>query len=368
MTRYLAIIYFLILSTSRIISGQVNEETGTQSGELSLRIKNVNFVKNNEYFNPIVEGYTLVGYFFHPELVYSPSKKVNLRLGTHILNYAGTEKFSQFRPIFATSLNFSENTSLTLGTLNGSDSHNMLDPHFDGERFYSAYAEDGLQFTTSNNNLFSDTWLSWENFIFIGDSTREIFTAGESFKYTSPLISESFQLEVPVQLQFKHYGGQISNYTEEVETYFNLATGIRINIDLAGKRFGQAGLEYLEFINKELSADEDELMNKGHASWLRLHYTYKSFYLGFAYFKSHNFFAPNGNAIYSSVSHYQEDIIIPDRRILTNYFSLTASPVSDIEVFLGLETYYDINLKRLDHALSLHLNFDKLIKLATIKH
>lgn len=368
MMRSLAIIFIVILVSILNISGQVRDIPLTEPGELSLKIKNINFVKNNEYFNPIVEGYTLVGYFFHPELVYSPSKKVNLRLGSHILSYAGTEKFSQFKPVFATSLNFSDNTSLTIGTLNGSDSHKMLDPHFDGERFYREYSEDGLQFTSSNNYFFTDTWLSWENFIFAGDSTREIFTAGESFKYTSPVISGSFQMEIPVQLQFKHYGGQISNYTEEVETYFNFATGIRLNLDLAGKRYGQAGIEYLQFINNELSSDADELMNKGHAAWFRLHYTYKSLYLGVAYFKSHNYFSPNGNAIYSSVSHYQEDIVIPDRKILTNYLSLTAFPVSYLEVFLGLETYYDIDLKRLDHALSLHLNFDKLIKLATLKH
>ena len=57
-----------------------------------------------------------------------------------------------------------------------------------------------------------DTWVSWENYIFKGDSTREIFTFGESFRYTSSPIADFVHFEVPVQLQLKHHGGQISNY------------------------------------------------------------------------------------------------------------------------------------------------------------
>jgi len=368
MMRYLVITIFTLLVTLWNINGQVSEETGTQPGELSLRIKSINFVKNNEYFNPIIEGYTLLGFFFQPELVYSPSGKVTLRAGTHLLKYSGTGKFSQVRPVFSTTLNLSEKTSLTIGTLSGSDKHRLFDPHFDRERLYNAYAEDGLQLTSGNDHLFNDTWISWENFIFKGDSTREVFTFGESFRYTSSPVADFLRFEVPIQVQFKHFGGQISNYPEHVETYFNLATGLRINFDLAQKRYGQAGIEYLQFINNELNGESQSGISHGYASWLRLHYTYKALYVGATYWKAHNFFAPNGNAIYGSVSDYQPNVVVPERKIITNSVYLTLLPESYLELFLGLETYYDVDLKRLDYATTLHLNFDKLIKLATLKH
>ena len=368
MSRYLAITFLLLLLTIWNISGQVSEETGTQPGELFLRIKNINFVKNNEYFNPVIEGYTLLGFFFQPELVYAPSGKVTLRAGTHLLRYSGAGKFSQIRPVFSISLNLSEKTSLTIGSLSGCDKHRLFDPHFDRERLYSAYAEDGLQLTTSNDHLFSDTWLSWENFIFKGDSIREVFTSGESFRYTSSPVADFLRFEVPVQVQVKHFGGQISNYPENVETCFNLATGLRINIDLGQKRYGQAGIEYLQFINNELNGESSSGASSGYASWLRLHYIYKSLYIGAAYWKAHNFYAPNGNTIYSSVSDYQANVVIPDRQIISNFVYLTLLPESYLELFLGLETYYDVDLKRLDNAITVHLNFDKLIKLATVKH
>jgi hypothetical protein len=366
--RNLAITFIIIFITIWKSYGQSAEETGSQPGELSLRIKSLNFIKNTEYYNPIVEGYTIPGFFFQPELIYAPSGKVALRAGTHLLKYWGTEKFSQIRPVFSATLDLSENTSLTLGTLSGSDRHRLFDPHFNSERLYTAYVEDGFQLTSKNDHLFSDTWLSWENFIFKGDSTREVFTFGESFRYTSSPVAEFLHFEVPVQVQLKHFGGQISNYSEPVETFLNLATGLRLNADLAEKRCGQAGIEYLQFINNEFNGESQSGISYGYASWIRLHYTFKALYFGAAYWKSHNFFAPNGNPIYGSVSDYQPGVVIPDRRIISNFVYLTLLPESYLELFLGLDTYYDVDLKRLDNSITLHLNFDKLFKLVTLKH
>ena len=367
MIRYPAITFLALFVTICNLNGQAGEKTETQPGELSLNLKSINFVKNNEYFNPVIEGYTLLGFFFHPELIYSPSGKVILRGGIHLLSYSGTEKFSQIRPVFSATLNLSEKTSLTIGSLSGCDKHRLFDPHFYSERIYSHMLKMVFSLQAGNDHFSTDTWLSWENFIFKGDSTREVFTFGESFRYTSSPVADFLQFEVPVQLQLKHFGGQISNYPEPVETFFNLATGLRINIDLAEKRFGQAGIEYLQFFNNELNGDSPSGISHGNASWLRFHYTCKALYIGVAYWKAHNFYAPNGNMIYGSVSDYNTAVVIPERKIITNSFSLSLLPESYFELFLGLETYYDIDRKRLDNAITLHLNFDKLIKLASLR-
>jgi hypothetical protein len=368
--RYLPITFFLLYLSTWELSGQVNEITNPrpEAGDLSLELKSISFVKNNEYFNPVTEGYTMLGSFFQPQLVYTPSEKIALRAGIHLLKYYGTSKFSQARPVFSASLNLTENTALRIGTLDGSEKHLLYDPHFNSERLYNANAEDGFQLKTDNGRFFNDTWISWENFIFKGDSTREIFTFGESFRYRSSPIAENIFIEVPVQVQFRHFGGQISNYPQHVETFFNIAAGLRINIDLAGRRYGQAGIEYLQFINNELNGESQSGITKGHASWLRFYYTFKAITFGAAYWKSHDFYAPNGNTIYSSVSDYQEGVVIHDRKIISNNLSLRLLPENYFELFLGLDTYYDIDLKRLDNSITLHLNFDKLIRLATLEH
>jgi hypothetical protein len=368
MIRSGVITILILFFAGKILSGQSNEDSISRPGDLSLRIKSINFIKNNEYFNPLIEGYTLLGFFFQPELVYSPSEKITLRAGTHLLKYSGTKKFSQIKPVFSVSLKLSDKSTLTLGSLSGSDKHRLFDPHFNKERLYDNYLEDGFQLTTINDHIFNDTWISWENFIFKGDSTREIFTYGESFRYKSSPISDLIRVEIPLQVQFKHFGGQISNYPEHVETFFNLATGLGLNFKPAQNGFSEIGIEYLQFLNNELNGESQSGITHGYASWLRFHYSYKVISFGAGYWKAHDYYAPNGNAIFGSVSDYQPGVVVHDRRIITNFLYINFLPENFLELFLGLETYYDIDLKRLDNAVTLHLNFDKLVKLATLNH
>jgi hypothetical protein len=366
--RNILVISLLLCFNSYYLSGQSAGEANPVSGVLALRIKSISFIEDNEYFNPIVEGYTLLGFFFQPELIYTPSEKVSLSGGAHILKYYGTENFSQIRPVFSTTLHFSKKTSLTLGTLSGPDKHLFLDPHFYSERLYNQYVEDGFQLTHVNDHIFTDTWISWENFIFKGDSAREQFTFGESFRYTSSPIADFMHLEVPVQLQLKHMGGQISDYPQQMESFINIAAGLRLNFDLAEKRLGQAGIEYLQFINKLREGDTIAGFSHGNASWIRLHYSYKKLRFATGYWNAHNFYAPNGNPIFGSLSVYQPDVVIPDRRIITNSLSFRFFPASSLELFFGVDVYYDIDLKRADQAYTLHLNFDKLINLLSTRH
>ena len=185
----LTLISFLLLfitnSTYNIL-GQSGIETKPQSGDLSLRIKSISFIENNEFFNPVVEGYTLLGFFLQPELVYTPSAKVSLRAGAHILKYYGTEDFSEIRPVFSTTLNFSERTSLTLGSLSGPDKHHLLDPHFYSERLYNKYVEDGIQLTHVNDHIFTDTWISWKT-IFLKEIQHASSSLQENHSGIPPL-------------------------------------------------------------------------------------------------------------------------------------------------------------------------------------
>jgi hypothetical protein len=313
-----------------------------------------------------IEGYTLIGFFFQPELIYSPSSKVKLRAGTHLLKYSGADKFSEVKPLFSATLNFSENTSLTLGSLYGSDSHELFDPHFNSERLYTQYLEDGLEFLSSTEHIFNDTWVSWENFIFTGGSEREIFTFGESFRYSTGPVYSFISFDVPFQFQFKHYGGQITDYPEHVETYFNLATGLRINFDFSDK-YGQAGIEYLYFRNSVFPEQEYATITDGKASWIRFHYDYKWLKFFSAFWKAHDYYAPNGNPVYASIVDINSDYIISERRIWSNSAFLNLFPESYLEVLFGVETYYDICQDQLNHSMTLHLNFDKYIRLATFK-
>jgi hypothetical protein len=367
MRYFCAFILFLTISAPGTFC-QERSDTALLNGVVYMGIKNINFIKNNEYSSPIIEGYTLIGYFIQPSLIYLPSDKIKIRLGTHVLNYSGAEKANQFSLVFSTTYYFTKNSFLTLGTLDGSDRHLMLDPVFDRERLYTAYKEDGFQFVTHNKYIFNDTWLSWEKFITSGDTTMEVFTSGESFRYKFPKIADAVTVEVPVQLMLKHYGGQLSNYPQHVESFFNMATGVRFNIDIDGERLGTAGIEFIQLKNNQLKKNGGTIINNGYASWLRFHYNYKALYFGSYYWKSHNFFAANGNPVYSSASTVKQDFVIPERKVFTNSLYLTFHPANSFEMYIGVDTYYDITREHMDFALAFHMNFEKMIKILALKH
>jgi hypothetical protein len=365
--RHQTAIFFFLISGILSVAGQGLTDSTATNETLYLNFRNINFIRNNEYSNPIIEGYTLIGYFVQPELVYHASDRVTLRAGAHLLSYSGTNKFTIVKPLFSTEYNFSERSSLRIGSLSGSDGHRMSDPHFNKERLYSSNSEDGLQFRFLGDHLFNDTWLSWENYIFRGDMEREVFTAGESFRYSSPPIHGFLEIEIPLQLQLKHFGGQISDYPQGVETWMNLSGGARLNIDIYRKKYGTAGVEYLAFMGKSMTRNSPNGIETGYGQWYKLFYTYRRALFEAGFWDSHDFYAPNGNFIFSSVSDHLENVRITDRKIITGSLNVTILPESFLEIYFGFDGYYDIDLKRFDNAVTLHLRFDKLFKIADLK-
>lgn len=380
--RYLAFALIMFFNLFTVAKAQEDSDSGKTRPPLEFNLRSMNFFRNNEYFNQItgsdfnlsgelpayvdkslwIEGYTLPGFFFRPELVYNPTDRISLRAGGHFLKYWGNGGFAEIRPVFSTRIGISPSTTLILGSLTGSDSHQMYDPHFNSERLYTDFAEEGIQVTTNKERLFNDAWISWENFIFKGDEEREIFTFGESFRY-SLKISGYMDIEIPLQLQFRHFGGQVSNYPERVTTFFNAAGGLRLNTDISGGKFGRAGIEYVRFRNTVIPSRDTYILNEGNASWWRLHYNLKRFYLGAGYWLADDFYAPNGNGIYASVFVFDSDYIIHERRIINSSASIRLLPEDYLELFFGMETFYDVCGRKLDYALILHLDFEKIFRI-----
>jgi hypothetical protein len=358
----LPISVFLLVMTSFPCTA----DTIPERGKLYLDFRSLSFIKDNEYSNPIIEGYTLIGYFVQPTLSYSPSDKITLRLGAHLLGYSGAGGFSLVKPVFSTSWNFAPGIILTAGTLSGSDGHRMLDPHFNKERLYTGYSEDGLQVRFENAHLFNDTWVSWEHFIFRGDTTREMFTAGESFNWAPGEIAGFLRIEVPVQLQFKHYGGQISNYTEQVETYFNTAAGLTLKASLSENGRSEAGLSGLLFTGSCLTRNAPSGIQSGHGQWYRLFAQAGPARIEAGYWSSHDFYAPNGDFIFSSVSDHLPGVIIHNRKIITCSAGISAKPLNIISFYLGFDGYYDTDLGKFDTAFTLHMIFDGLFRIADL--
>jgi len=229
---------------------------------------------------------------------------------------------------------------------------------------YTNNSESGFELVTAQKHITSTTWLDWENFIFKGDDDREIINFGESFQYSSNKILDNFDFKIPVQFMIRHLGGQISNYPESLETYINLATGVNINYNTD---FGTLGADYCLLLYYDNSSDQVLSFKQGYANWYKVHYNYKNFLVEMAYWKSHDFYAPIGNLVYSSVSGYYNNTILADRPLLSCSFNMTILRIKYFEMYFGIDFYYDLNLKQVYNAAALHLSFNEMTKIFSLK-
>jgi len=70
------------------------------AGDLRISLNAFTFFKDNEYFNDIVQGYTLFGTQLNPQLVYYPTKDLRLEGGVFLWKDFGTPTLRQVRPTF----------------------------------------------------------------------------------------------------------------------------------------------------------------------------------------------------------------------------------------------------------------------------
>ena len=72
----------------------------SSAGDLRLSLNSFTFFKDNEYFNKIVDGYTLYGTQLNPQLVYYPVQNLRLEGGVFLWKDFGNPQLQQVRPTF----------------------------------------------------------------------------------------------------------------------------------------------------------------------------------------------------------------------------------------------------------------------------
>jgi hypothetical protein len=346
----------LILLLNEGGSAQQPQTEAPSQVRLSFSIGSLSFFRNNEYFNPITEGYTLAGSHLRPLLVWNPHDGVEISGGLFLSLWSGYDRGIEARPHFSVGLQLNSTTKLIIGSLPGSDSHMMFDPHFDQEKLYTSFQEEGLQITHRGNSIFSETWINWEEFILHGDNKREEFTFGESFRYFAGRSNSGFRFELPVQLLAKHRGGQISNYSEPVETHLNIAAGPRFVFGNHSNGVGGTGIEatlFLYGVNRVLPGI---LFEKGRALLLRGDHSFGKVSASAGVWLSNNFYSPNGNMMYSSVSDYQTGVHLQERTLLTGSVNYIKEwEAGFLTLLLGFDWYYDVAERNFDHTMTLHI-------------
>ncbi len=320
-----------------------------EKSKLKVGLENCNFVWNNEFFSPIVNGYTLIGYFLKPTLDYQISPNITLKGGVHLLKYSGIDNFSKIQPIYAITYNKND-FSFTMGTIDNALNHRLSNVLFLSERYFTNNLENGMQVFWKTDKIFLDMWLDWRKFIFKNDNEKERLTFGISskIKYKD---SGKWRLSFPMALLIDHKGGQIDVSDEGVKTIINSSGGVKFDYLLKTKWITKIEIKNQLFGFYDNSPETKSLFQKGYGNLFEVSLFKNKNYLKFGSWNANKYISLLGHPVYQCFS--VNGTHATKRNLLTTQLYLNYTILKNAEIAFTAETFYDFINSTFDYTTGL---------------
>lgn len=331
----------------------------TDSSKLLFSFYNLNFLRNNEYFDKIATGYTFFGSQLNPKIAYVPNPFMRIEGGVFIRKDFGNPNFTTIAPTFTLKLQKND-YSFLFGNLEGALNHRLIEPLFNYERIITNRLENGLQFKIDKKSLWLDTWIDWEKQIYQNSPFQEHITAGLSSKLTLVETGNDLNLlkiKIPVQAIIFHKGGQIDVDSTDILSLANTAAGLLLELDLS-KRNGfiksiVSDNYYVYY--KDVSPAKHQAYISGNGTYFNLLINSRhNLNLMLSYWQGDYYIAPRGGYLYQSVSsiygkiNYTED----NRKLLMARIMYQKEILPNLFIDIRFEPYQDLNNHFLEFSYS----------------
>ena len=337
----------------------VDAYTNPEAGELRISLNAFTFFKDNEYFNKIVDGYTLYGTQLNPQLVYYPTKSLRLEGGIFLWKDFGNPVLKQVRPTFRATWTTGKQ-QIILGNIRPNLHHNYIEPMFNFERVMLNPLEEGIQVRYNGTRLTVDQWVDWQRQQYRYSNYQEEVAGGLSSSYRISKDGSKWHVAVPFQFTAIHNGGQIDTLDKPLKTVFNEAFGLEARYRLAG-----ANVRAMRF-NGYVLGFQDYSFTPGqfpfrYGRGLYLNTTLETRYVDvmLSYWQGSRFISPLGGDLYQSASRTvsNPDFLDRQRNILMLRL-LRDFRISDAASLTArVEPVFDLNARLLDYSFGMYLNF-----------
>ncbi len=317
--------------------------------KFKVGLENCNFVWNNEYFNPIVNGYTLIGYFLRPTVGYQLSPNVIVKGGIHLLKYSGADKFSSTVPIYSVSYHLKDFT-LTMGTLKGTINHRLNDVMMLSERYFTEKPENGIQAVWDSNRLFFDIWLDWRNFLFRSANDKEELTFGISSQ-PNWIKSNNWKISTPFSLLIEHKGGQIDASPELMKTKLNYHYGASISYYPQKNFITQINAKSEYFVFQDNSREKRSIFENGTGFLSSFSLFRNRNFVKVSYWKADKYLSSFGHPIYQCFSENGKHA--NERELLIAKLYLHYAVYKGIDMGLTFETFSNLQQPDFDYTTGL---------------
>lgn len=342
---------------------RIEKAIGDNKPRLDFHVRTLSFIKNNEYFTPILEGHTLAGYQAHPFLAYTASENISTKLGFFIRRYWAERKlFSKIIPTFTIKYQ-NQSFKFLIGNIHEGIKHRLISPLYDKEIILRGNPENGLQINYLDKNTFLDIWLDWLTLLDKHNNTPEELVAGLSFEQR--LIKTSrVTIRLPLQSTLYHLGGQGIPIKDFI--LWMGAIGANIKFNIGSNQF----LRSIELNNYGLANAYIKQVKRpdklGYGFLNQIIFNTKWFKLEGVYWNGYGFSSENlGHPIYQSISIIDKQVKYREkhRQLILIHLSHKSRLAKDLKLIFHLDPYYDINKQVVEHEAGLYLNYKLSFKL-----
>lgn len=330
-------------------------DTSRMEGDIMLRIVDQNFFKNDEYFSDYIEGYTLVGYRLQPSVTYYMFNNVCIEAGVQILQYGGTDRLDKVYPMVNAKWQINRTWQMVMGMIDGHMSHNLHESMWEPERQLTDKPETGVQMKVRRPHLDGEVWMNWQQFIKRGDTIPEKFTVGISADIKPGDGKSGWKMEIPVRLLVSHVGGQISDFSERMQSLANGSASLII-----GYGWGEGSINrlYFDLHGQFFHAMVDggvRPFSDGGAIHPQIGVKTRLFDANVGFWHAKNYFSLYGNPTFMSLSNYNSDVYSKNRNMLTMEANFNYGIGKNLRLSIGGKGYYDTDASQMDY--SYHVDF-----------
>lgn len=371
MSKFIKTVLFFLLTAPSGINAQFFDDQALPDSskitaadpEFGLRLNSIAFFKNNEYFHPLVEGYTLPGFQVQPRFYYDLGDKFSLEAGVHLSQFSGKDGLNSVDPLFRATYSPTKTFSILLGWLKGNAAHQLIEPLYQWERVYTHPLEYGVQFLVEKPGFQLDTWIDWERYIELNDPFQEELTFGTTSKIK--LISRNdLEIWLPLQVTIKHMGGQVTAIDLPLTTLANWSTGMSFSLYNSSSLVKRLLLDLYYVGFSDFSPQKRQPFKNGYGFYPVLSANVYDFQTSVGYWYAERFMSTKGEPLFQSVSTINPSVIYAGRTVMTFKASYYKQVFKNVSFAAYFESYLDMKINQFDYAygITMSVNGDLLLK------
>ncbi|TAE76338.1 MAG: hypothetical protein EAZ85_00255 [Bacteroidetes bacterium] len=364
--------YLLAQLPNQSLTENLPQLDSTQKNNLYFSCFSKGYLRNNEYFSPVLLGETIFGYYLTPSLVYHLHQNFSIEIGANIQKDFGNTEFTQVQPRFRmryAKTSIKDSFDVILGNIHANFAHQLIEPLYAFEQGYKRPFENGLQIKYKRKKWQTETWIDWQKQLAQNPPTQEVFWAGFKIDFNI-LERKNFTLALTNQNTFFHQGGQDIKATTLPPATTQLATTIGLKTSFHQKISAEI---YGLYSQKEVFPDSTlisftETSGAGIYSNIKIKTKVGDFLVNYLY--TNNFRPTNmGGALYGSISAAQtgSERFFRFRELIFLRWCKDFKITENLTFSLRVEPYYDLRLKLFEYNYGFYMTFQPRFLIRKIK-